>query len=304
MSASAVALPFRTLGADDVVAAPWTVTGGERAGMQAPAHLPGWDYRMSVRAQRTVHLNPEAARRSVGAGRGVPPITLIVTLGTGTGILPRHRKVLVRRTLPCGTAMPIDILVPPGTTSGRIWLRTDLVLGSHWSDGDGLSPSQPGQRLWQDTLDVDIERSSLHFPTEAVSFERMFAGRPHAAAPWYLLWIDPDPEQDLRGAVRLYLNTDHEDFVKRAIELDVLSLQAMMADVMVQVTGCVLRADDLDGPAPDRPPGSLGRQAIDWLELAFPGEATSSVAQLMRARPGDFHAALVAAAAVSAETRE
>src|SRR5690606_8695704 len=162
-----------------------------------------------------------------------------------------------------------------------------------------LSPRKPGSRLWQCHHDILIENGSdARFPVDMVSFSKTFSGKPYATAPWYLDWRPGALDADFGGSVRSYLHSDIDSFRQRFIEGDPAMRQAILADVMIQIVGVTLRQDDCDNLLDTYGDGSVGQQVSHWLGLAFRGLPIPSIARMMAERPSEFHASILATAAV------
>jgi hypothetical protein len=127
---------------------------------------------------------------------------------------------------------------------------------------------------------------------EVVSFARFFGARSVGAAPWYLNWSPSSVGRDFRGSLRLYLNGDDAEFIRRVQEQDALTLQAIMGDVVTQVTEALLSDSLLSAQLEDAEDGTLGSEAVYWLVRTF---SSIELAQsMLEQRPGEFRASMLA----------
>ena len=101
---------------------------------------------------------------------------------------------------------------------------------------------------------------------------------------------------DFSGAVRIYVNSDMPGISDRFTDGDLPTLQAILGDVRVQMASTVIDQPELLDDLDHCPEGSVGRQILDWLDMAFPGQSPATLRGMRLSAPGRFSAALVAAA--------
>ncbi|MFK7891601.1 MAG: hypothetical protein AB8B63_12375 [Granulosicoccus sp.] len=286
----AIARPKLSLGAGAVQVDPW------RAGLSnnptSENDFSSWDYLSHVRVQREFRINHAAIPTELGVHSA--KLLLVVRRGTGYGQSPRAIEYIDTIELCSKTeTIRVDASFSSEALAGELWLLCDIVLADRPVGAGTLSPIRPGTRLWSDSHRIALEPDVRRFPTEVVHFSSLFPGRNWVHAPWFLHWSGSDPAQDVASAIRLYINADREDWLERIQSLDPLVLQTMMADVMSQViqqVGLEVMDDD-EGVAT-----SIGRQAIYWRELSFGPQTTDELRVLLDRRPGEFQAAILAAA--------
>uniref|UniRef100_UPI0035B0F331 hypothetical protein n=1 Tax=Paenirhodobacter enshiensis TaxID=1105367 RepID=UPI0035B0F331 len=294
------ALPFLTLPDEAVTLAHWMIGRvGEPLAPMGPV-LDNWDYAADVEVRTSIRIDISDAAKMLAIPEEELKLAVILKIGTGRGRFPRVMERVSTIPLDLHAAQPLDLaaLVPGGKLSGRVYLRLDVVLAAPSLTQDSpLSPSRVGSRLWSREFSVELEDGGENrFPIEVVSFVKVFPGHPHVAAPWYLSWRPGGLAADFVGAVRLYVNSDHQGLAERVVDGDRLTLEAILGDVMVQMVGAVLDAEDLGDQLGDCEDGSVGAQISGWMELAFPGRSLEEVRGLRRSQPGNFHACLHAAA--------
>lgn len=294
------ALPFRTLSSAALKMTPWacSVNGAEPS--YNPSQLSKWDYASEVKIWRQVQIDFEVAARCLEIPKDELSIVVQVSLGTGTGAMPRRTwpaaRVMVDKSSP---SAEINFSINSKDLSTRITLGTNAILaGSHKSTSP-LSPKALGARLWSDHHDIFIEGEAPRFPISEISFKRAFVGRRHSDSPWYVHWSTIELDRDLSGTLRLFINMDSSAFSERIKALDGPTLQAIMYDVMSQVIGRYLDSTIEERPELAFEPGSIGYQAVQWMSLAFPGQSIEQVRALRDARPGDYSAGVLSAAEMS-----
>jgi hypothetical protein len=291
------AMPFLVLDDAAVSATPWLISlnGGEK--LANPRMLKGWDYSSVLSVERRVRIDFPAASAQLAIPAEQLKISLIVAMGTGPGTLPR--SVDVQKIFPIDAEtneIDISIDIDSRALSQRLLLRTSCLLAVPPKTASILSPTLMGARLWEDAGDIALEGGSPRFPIDAISFHQSFRGRIQENALWYLQWMSADMNRDISGALRLYVNKDKEDFMERLRLLDALTMQAMLADIMGQLVGRFLHSPDLDELVRSSERGSIAKQAQQWFETAFPDQSHAQVRALQESKPGEFSAAIQAAA--------
>lgn len=291
-----VAFPFLTLGESEVNASPWKLVDQNDGPMELGDHVPGWDYARNLQLNREIAL----VKGKIGTALGLPDddvaLELIVRLGTGPGSMPRRRRLLTRTAIRPGQSIVLEHVAVGHELSQRLWLETSILLAGPVRQPTRFAPRRPGSILWRDEHDVRLEGSSPRFPMEVVSFHERFPGKSESGALWYLHWQPGHLHRDFGGSVRLFLNDDRKDFIERFVGSDPQTLQCVLGDVVSQIMGHALRADDLEDILADCEPTSVAGHVATWLELAFPGQDLASVRKLLTNSPGSFHATIHAMA--------
>ena len=192
----------------------------------------------------------------------------------------------------------IDFSIAGDALSNVVRLTTEVVLAKVPKNAEQLAPHHVGDRLWSHHEKVRIEGEELRFPIEAVDLGGLLGDPSAEAAPWLVHWIPGEWHSDFHGAFRLFLNSANPE-VQRAIEEEnTLVLQAMMADVMSQLCERLLQETEpaAEEITQDCESGTVGAQALSWLELAWPGRDLDYVRSVLDNTPSTFRAALLAAA--------
>ncbi len=293
-----VAFPFLTLSDNTVQAGQWDLALNEGDFAHAGDFLPHWDSASSIKARRTVRIDPDLASRELGLARDDLRLVVLVRIGTGAGRLPC--LVVLRKKLEYFISQPqidVNLELSGSSLSMLIDLATDVVLASAPETRDTLSPTRVGDRVWSDQQKVRLEGQELRFPIEAIDLRGML-GDPdlEAAIPWFVHWNSGDWTRDFHGAFRLLLNTESQEITQSIENEEPLVLQAIMADAMTQLCEGLVRTPDAEEILAQCDLGTLGAQASSWLKLAWPGKNLSFARSLLENKPNEFRAAILAAA--------
>lgn len=300
-----IAFPFLVLPDDAIRPEGWMIGDPGTPLHPADAVLENWDYARDLEVANSVSIDWAAAAEALQLPKGALRLKVSLIVGTGTGTLPRRQdrlhEVIVDRTI---DNVVVSATVPGRTLSGRLRVSLLVTLDSPEKGGTVLSPQDRGARLWQVHHDILIEDGGdSRFPVETASFSRIFGGRPHEHAPWYLHWRPGALQGDFSAGIRLYVNSDHPEWLSRVVGGDGPTLQAMMGDVMSQMVESALREASGADELADCDEGSVGQQIRQWLGTAFPGQEVGSIKALMDRDPGAFRAALLAASDMGSPDR-
>jgi len=293
------ALPFLSLPDETVKLGPWLIgwTGG--ALLPVKPMLDEWDYAADIELRGSILIDMQASAEMLAIPEDELRLAVVLKIGTGRGRFPRVVERASTKVLAAATDQPVELhaIVPGNTLSGRLHARIDVLLATPAENASILSPRRAGSRLWSHEISIELEDGGDNrFPIEVVSFTETFPNHRHVIAPWYLSWRPGGLAADFGGSIRLYVNSDQEELAERVVDGDTLTLQAILGDVMVQMVGAALDAEDLAEQLDGCEEGSVGAQIAGWLELAFPGRELSEVRNIRRNLPGQFHASLHAAA--------
>jgi hypothetical protein len=293
-----IAFPFLVLPEDAVRIEGWMI--GDPGTPLHPAHsvLENWDYARDLEVANSFSIDWAAAAEALQLPKDVLRLKVSLIAGTGTGTLPRRQDRLDEVVVDhAAENFVVKGIVPGRTLSGRLRVSLLVTLDAPEKGGTVLSPRDRGARLWQLHHDILIEDGGdSRFPIETASFSRIFSSRPHEQAPWYLHWRPGALQGDFSAGIRLYLNSDHPEWLARVVSGDGPTLQAIMGDVMSQMVESALRETSSADDIVSCDEGSIGQQIRQWLETAFPGQEVASVTALLDRDPGAFRAALLAAA--------
>jgi hypothetical protein len=293
------ALPFLSLSDEAVTLGRWIIgqTGSHLLPMKPI--LDEWDYAADVEVRGSISIDMTVAAKMLAIPEEELKLAVVLKIGTGRGRFPRIVERVSSQLFDAATDQPMELhaIVPGNTLSGRLHARIDVLLATPGENASILSPTRIGSRLWSDEFSVELEDGGDNrFPIEVVSFSETFPSHRHVTAPWYLSWRPGGLAADFGGSIRLYVNSDHAELAERVVDGDTLTLQTILGDVMVQMVGATLDAEDLAEQLDGCEEGSVGAQIAGWLDLAFPGRELSEVRNIRRSLPGHFHASIHAAA--------
>lgn len=293
---SRIAFPFLTLPDDVVVLGSWMIGDPGQPLSPATNILDNWDYARNLEVSVDVSIDLSNAAAALKLQEEELELEVALRAGTGSGAYCRRALVIDKRTLHenC-TSTTLRGHLNSNQLSGRLRLLLTINLSNSGSRPARLSPSIRGARLWSDYLDVLIEDGGQgRFPLEAISFSSSFPGAAHASAPWFLFWRVEAWDVDFSSAARLYINTDLQGFHQRVVEGDQLTLQAIMADTASQMISSFLNDPDAIDRGDEFDPGTVGAQVREWMTMTFPGADIGTITSMLRHRPGEFHAKLLA----------
>ena len=292
-----IAFPFLTLGGSAVEAEPWLIALDDADPAEAGEFLPHWDRSTVITLRRRLQVRFGVASADLGIPDEELDLAVITRVGTGPGRLPRLITRTDRREVSRDSGeVQIDLQAEGARLSTVLDLFTEVVLCKVPAAPDPLSPVQLGDRLWYDRHRTRLEGEEPRFPLEVVDLRAMLGDVTAAEAPWYLDWSPGDWTHDSFGAIRLFLNSNREDVLKRVEDRDLLVLQAIQADVMSQVCERLLTESHPEEIISQREPGSLGAVAGSWLKLAWPGRSAAFARSLLLTRPSEFRASFLAIA--------
>lgn len=295
---SRVAFPFLVLPESAVDFKGWMIGDPGQPLQPAGDILENWDYARDLEASAHISLDWPMVAGALQLPASELRLKVVLVVGTGTGRFPRRQDRLRELILDAGTPVAkLSSIIPGHSLSGRLKLSLLVLLDGPTESGMKLSPVTRGSRLWSATHDILIEDGGAsRFPMETLSFSRAFKGQPQENAPWYLHWRPNALSADFSGGVRLYVNSDREEVLVRFVAGDGPTLQAMLGDVISQMTASVLDQDDVGEVLAESEAGSVGAQIRGWLSLAFPDQDLSGIRAMRDQIPGRFRAAILAAA--------
>ncbi len=292
-----VAFPFLTLSDAAVEAEPWSLSLNGGSWQPAGDFLPDWDSASVIRIRRTLKVDPSIAADDLGIAPEDLALSLGLRVGTGPGRLPRLVVFRSRRELAADTWQDeFDVEVEGEPLSLVLDIQTQITLTTPARGRNQLSPQRIADRLWSDTLRVRLEGEEPRFPIEIADFPVLLGTATAASAPWYLHWSPRDWNRDFHGAARLFLNEEQTAFIERVNEQDGPMLQVMLAEVMGQICERLVFDPEADELVAGAEPGSLGAQAVSWLQKAWPDRDLAFVRSVAENRPGMFRAAFLALA--------
>jgi len=296
-----VTMPYRILRPGDVHASPcdgWMLRFADNEGQ---ARLVGdgdvvesWDYLRPFTLSRTLRFAAEVPELL-----GLPRDTtfrLLVLLTTGRGL---HRRLVHSEDFgiphePLNVAIQLD----SRRLCRDLTLAALLSLASPVASSDPIVPAEPGARLWEHTVKLELEGGRSRLPMEVVSFRHAFAGQGFEQALVHVEMV-PYPELDLEDAVLVYLNADFPAFVD-AVQQTEPTAEAMLWEAVLQRLLRDALLDEAFFANPSYAPGSLGANLARWIQQAFPSMPLSEVAQLLTRDSSRFDATIQSWALISA----
>jgi len=295
MSRASHAFPFLTLPDEAVSFSGWEFGFAGHPLSQLEGVFEGWDYAADIHARSKIEVDFSQAVAALGLRPGDARLSAVCIVSTGPGTIPMTRVERVVHDLSSGSnAAQFDLNLPGVMLSGRVTFNVSVLLAGSPARPGVLSPTFPGSRLWGCSDEVILEGGgSARFPIEIADFKEQPEYR---NVPWVLHWSPDTIYADFAGAVRLYVNGDRKDLVERLSEGDPLTLQSILGDVMAQLVGGFLEDETLWEDVDDFEGGTVGRQILNWMDVAFPGESIPTIRKLRSEYPGRFSAQLLAAA--------
>lgn len=296
-----IAFPYLTLSEASTTVSCWQVSLNGGPPVLAEDYLPHWDAASTITVYRNIRVDMPLAMTELAVGKGDIGMAARVQVGTGSGRLPQQLVNVDSQDLSENNGnVHVAIEIPGDNLSTVLDLFTEIVVTNGPAKASLITPSCQGDRLWQDRLRIRIEGIEPRFPIEVADFQSLLGHIPAAESPWYLHWSPQDWSRDFHGAIRLFLNRTCERLIERVEQQDGPTLQALLADVMSQVCERFIADHDDDGTINAYESGTLGAQAMAWLQQLWPRRDLGFTRSLLQNRPGEFRSAFLALA----ETRE
>jgi hypothetical protein len=287
--------PYLRPPAECLTLGPWRSTSVDGTHTDLPTTVGAWDYQTHLHLRRDLRIDLAAILRHAH----LPQDSVLACACEWTAASSLLSGML------CSTERLAE---PTHTLSGRIagtdlggslTLRTAVIVANDITDPRPFTASYAGQVLIDDVVTIDLETDDAMFPVSVCDFPG--AGL-DPQARWYLQ-TPSDPELNVMGGLRLYLNAADTELVNAAVRAAAPTptqqrlLDEMHRDVARQLVDLVLlRQEWIDAlPACSTEPDSFGASLAVLLETLFPGEPHQTLAAQRTQRPGDFAARLQAA---------
>jgi hypothetical protein len=276
-----------------VTAEPWMIEMHGRSDV-ASALLPGWDYSVPVRFQRTVKVDIDDVKSQCELG----PDALLGL--TATLDCP---STFLRLTVPpveVTSSERYDIAISPRSSdiAGSVRLDLCLVLLEGVAGQSPLAATLPGSVLWREESEartrIALEGDATRFPTEARDFSSSGLFDPDAA--WYLdldlAQLDASPMH----AVRLIVNEGHPGMA-RVIRGDddpeaVAMSSAMYWDVARRMIHTALDQVDFVESWGHHSEDSIGLVIEQLIKRVFPNDDATTLHGDREFNPDRFEARL------------
>lgn len=295
-----VAFPFLTLQETAIVAGHWQIALDRDDFSASEEFVSNWDYASTIRLSRSLSVDLERASQQLGIPKNEIQLAITTRIGTGNGRLPRLILKSSQQPIPyLDHPFQQEVEIGGANLSSVLDVHTQILLGKEPLSKTPISPGHNGEVLWSDRLRTRIEGEEPRFPIEVIDFQEFLGAKTASGAPWYLHWNPDDWNREFHGAVRLFLNATRQDILKRIEDQDPLILQTIMADVMVQICTRLLMEANYEEILSTCENGSIAAQAKSWLSLAWPNRSPNLVLAVLRYRPGEFSASLLALSELS-----
>lgn len=285
----ATSAPFLLAPDDTVSGAPWklVVEDGESAVIDA---VPAWDPAMDLWFRRTVIVRPaeiRAACRLPGDAR----LRLVSLWKTGSALRDCTCRVDIDGDAVVSTML--EVRAKGSDLSQTITLSTVLTLADSVPSAP-LRPFRAGSVLWDDEHQLLLEGGGSRFPMELIPFSRSFGFPPRAA--WMLDWQPVDLDLPVLGAMRLYLNQDHEVIARAVAEPTDPRSQVIMASIQFDVArqlirGALCNPEFVQRDTPYEKE-TVGRAIQRLLKSRFKGQTPAELRNELDADPDRFDAVL------------
>ncbi len=262
-----------------------------------------WDYARDIEYRVTLNVDLAGVAETLQISLEQLVLLAVLKAGTGEGSMPRKVIRLMSREISLEkNSVELHGVIQSSSLSRRLRLECSILLARRPNEPSVISPKLVGSRLWQRHLDMRIEDGGdSRFPIETLSFSTRFSGTPQVNSPWYVDWKKDLYHVEFAGGVRLYINSDIEEFEERVVAGDALTLQTILADLMNQLVSAAINLKDCEDFLIDCAEGSVGAQIRHWIEMAFPGQRVESIRAMHEHMPGRFHAAILACTRMGAE---
>lgn len=287
-----IALPFLTIPEDSVNSSPWTISYAGRA-LDNPEYLEGWDYAVDLNLIREISIDIQRVSEALKIPLSDLNLAIVVLWGTGGASKPSSRLILHNSAVNITESKYSCIVeenISGSTLSQQLFLETYILVKNSFETGSRIVPARKSLKVWKDSIRIRLEGDVSRFPIQTSSLSSIF-GESHAAsrALWFLEYETGELDLPLQAAVRIHLNDDHPEFVKRITNGDNFLMQSMMADVICQLVEYVLSSEvHRDAVEKNEDESSLAYQIYHWIIDIF---GTYKDAQVeYRSSPSRFRA--------------
>lgn len=275
-----------------IEAGEWQILGEEPEPL--PELLPHWDYNTDIVIGRTVAI--DAAQVRATCLLAASDSLKIVAVWSSPGSF--QRGVLCSHELMPAAGLVHMVLrgtLTGGEIVGSVKIDTFVVLASPLEAAQPLAPSRPGSILWQDSASVLVEGTGPRFPMGVIDFQDV-TWVPNGAA-WYLAWNPYDLDQPFLGAVRLFINSAHEQVVQATTTpAGDAGAAAIRSAIYFDVGRALLRGGLGNAEFLDQfdsfPRGTTGHAIATLLRTTFPGESPLEIRNQLIERPDYFDSML------------
>lgn len=288
-----IALPYRVLRADAVQTSPpcgWLLDGAS-TGLPNQVLADGqviesWDYLRPLTFTRSFTFPADLHQRL-----GLPDRTrflLVIVAATGPGLV---RSASFQREFGDEENVVDAVVRLDSSQLARHVTLTSIVSpAATVTSDDLLAPGVPGARIWEDSVDLQLEDGRGRIPLEMVSFRASFAGSGFEHALFHVE-VAPYPELGVEETVRVYLNGDVPAFVD-AVQKRQPAAETLLWDAVLRRLVALAVHDEMLAPGVSYDPGTLGANLLRWMDQAFPSMPLDQVRALARSDISRFEAIL------------
>lgn len=199
------AMPFRTASDYSVKFAPPRLRVGD-ALIESGKPAPTWDYLTTSTVVGGVQVDATELLRSTALDdlSGISATMQVDCASTGF-----RETVALPVVQAADHEAALQLVIGPHTVADQIEISYGLVLDRELEPRPSMAPYRRGSRVFASTQShrFILEGDAAGFPTEAFAFGP--AGLPKGA-PWHLRFNLDSLEDPFMGAVRLFINTEHQ----------------------------------------------------------------------------------------------
>jgi hypothetical protein len=220
---------------------------------------------------------------------------LVVNAATGHGVVrsPCFRKEFGAEENVVEATVHLDST----RLAYHVTLTSTVSLAAVVSSEDSLAPVVPGARIWEESIDLQLEDGRGRIPIEVVSFRTSFCGKGFEHALFHVE-VAADLDLGVEQTVRVYLNGDIPAFVD-AIQRRQPFAEALLWDAVLRRLVSLAIYGEMFTPGVKYAPGTLGANLLRWIAQAFPSMPWDQVHDLALHDISRFEAALQSWALVS-----
>jgi hypothetical protein len=281
---SQVSAGYLTANGEFISPGPWNVCLAD-GGQSKDGRLPNWDYFTDVLVTRTVDVDLPAVLTQIGLSDDAQLSATVLWHSTGTNLRGACQPVRLN-----GSIAELTVRLPGGELGGRLILEMRIILSCQGSSDQALAPHRPGNVVWSDSHQVELEGSGSRFPVVPLNFAQTGIGGGRRGA-WCLVVSGEDLTASALGNIRLYLNTAHprtESALKFPdAESSQLYFGMIRYDVARQLLQYALRREDFSMDD-DYEPESIGH-VLQQLVALLP-QSLHAIRTRLAEDPGELEA--------------
>lgn len=252
-----------------------------------PAYVPDWDYQMDLALRREISVDMGRVRGEASLNDETTIAVIVEWRASASQLVGLAYRSLIHDSRPT----LIDFELPGADLSGRLTLRTCLVVATEASAVNPFVARHAGEVLLEDSAELQLQGAASRLPIYVVDFS---AHELDEDAAWHIE-VAGNPNQPAVGGVRVYLNQKDADVVGAGVRAANPTptqrriLEWLRADVSRSLVEAGLEAEWLEQlPMTIDDPDSLGASINALIFNLFGGEPPEVVAELRKTDPGRF----------------